>query len=88
MAFTRLGGIYGFDLRFSESEWGRILDFLRLVIDPAPFPASAPLLFLQVLGGGTLKAQIAEILEFRGVSPAALQMLVGKLSSAQTLPFR
>ena len=54
--------------------WGRILDFLRLVIDPAPFPASAPLLFLQVLGGGTLKAQIAEILEFRGVSPAALQM--------------
>ena len=46
-----------------------------------------PLLFFSQAGGDELNAQIAEILESSGVSPATLQELAGKLSLAQTFRF-
>ena len=83
LAFTELNEISGLELELSKSERGQLPGFLGLAIDLSQFSHSPPLLFLSQAKKVKLKAQIAEILQSRRVSPATLRKLVGKLSLAQ-----
>ena len=52
-----------------------------------PISRRPPLVFFSQAERDELQAQIAEILESSGASPATLQKLAGKLSLAQTFTF-
>ena len=83
LAFTKLNEILGLSLKLPKSEWGRIIEFLGLILDLSPFPDSPPALCLPKLQRDGLATTVDAVLSDGKVSLAAIQNLFGELAFTQ-----